>query len=91
LTFHTALLGGGGIIDASLEDTGTTSFIDNVPSKLIFEFFEGGGSVSPLELIIDHISYRILEILTRHEEKETYESDIKSSSLAKKPDDLLDV
>jgi hypothetical protein len=54
LTFLTALLGGGGIIIASSEDTGTTSFVDAVLSELILAFFEGGGSLSPLELIKRH-------------------------------------
>ena len=58
LTFLTAFLGGGGIIGASSEDTGTTYFVDTVPSELIFAFFEGGGSMFPSELIksMDHIN-----------------------------------
>jgi hypothetical protein len=54
LTFLTALLGGGGIIGSSSEDSGTASFVYTVLSELIFAFFEGGGSVSPSELIKRH-------------------------------------
>jgi hypothetical protein len=39
LTFLTALLGGGGIIGSSLEESGTASFVDTVLSELIFAFF----------------------------------------------------
>jgi hypothetical protein len=54
LTFLTALLSGGGIIGSTSEDSGTTSFADTVLSELIFTFFEGGGSMSPSELIKRH-------------------------------------
>jgi hypothetical protein len=39
LTFLTALLGGGGTIYASSEDTDSTCFVDAVFSKLIFALF----------------------------------------------------
>jgi hypothetical protein len=52
--FRSVLLGSGGLIDASSEETGTSTLVDTILSELTFAFFEGGGSISPSELC-EHI------------------------------------
>jgi hypothetical protein len=51
--FFSVLFGGGGIIGASSEDSGTSTLVDTVLSELIFAFFEGG-SMSLSELVNKH-------------------------------------
>jgi hypothetical protein len=52
--FLSVLFACGGTIGASSEDTGTSNLVDTVFSEPIFAFLEGGGPVSPSELVNKH-------------------------------------